>query len=177
MKKIITILLALAMAVTMSVSIFAETMDVGTKDIEVKAKYTNSMVAPKVVSVDVTWGKMEFTYTVGGTADWDPTTHDYVANTSAQWTAEGNEITVTNHSNIGIQAGFAFTADKNQKGLTGSFSSETLTLPTAAGRSNIHDPALTAATSFKLEGALDDTSEDFRTVGHITVTISEHTEG
>lgn len=177
MKKIITAILTLTMAAAMSTTAFAETMGSGSKDIEVKAKYTNSMVAPKTYSVDVTWGKMEFTYTVGGTADWDPKTHDYVANTSAQWTKEGNEITVTNHSNIGIQAEFAFTADKNQSGITGSFSNETLTLPTAAGRSNINDPALTDTTAFTLDGVLDSTSEDFRTVGHITVTISEHTEG
>lgn len=47
-------------------------------DIDVNAKYVDSVAAATTISVDVTWEAMEFTYTVSGTKTWDAAKHEYV---------------------------------------------------------------------------------------------------
>lgn len=172
MKKIITIILALAMAATMSTVAFAETVGAGTKDIDVSAKYAGGVTTPTVISVDVTWGDMEFTYNVGGTQDWNAENHQYTANTSAHWTAAGNEIKVTNHSNAAVKATFAFTADEAYNTVTGSFTAQELSLPTAVDKSTT-DSALTKTTALTLGGTIDSSVTNFAKVGKVTVTIAE----
>ena len=110
MKKFVFILLTLALVLVMSTTAFAETIEnnPGSQDIDVSAKYVDSVSAPTKYSVDVTWGAMEFTYTVSGTKTWDPETHTYTTSTQPTWTASGNTITVTNHSNTDITASFTF---------------------------------------------------------------------
>ena len=78
MKKLFTILLAVAMLASMSVTAFAAddtvTTDGGSKDISVNAKYVDGVFTPDVISADIEWGAMEFTYSVGGTKVWDAKT-------------------------------------------------------------------------------------------------------
>ena len=104
MKKTISVLLALVLILAMSTTAFAATIESspGSQDIDVNAKYVDGVSAPTKYSVDVSWGAMEFTYTVSGTKTWDPETHTYTASTQPAWTASGNTITVTNHSNTDI---------------------------------------------------------------------------
>ena len=102
LKKFAAVTLALMLIVTLAVSVSAEPVSgkTGSKTIDVNARYTSGALTPKVYSVDVTWGKMEFTYSVSGTREWNPETHEYADKTSAGWKAEGNDVTVVNHSNI-----------------------------------------------------------------------------
>ncbi len=127
LKKIVTILFALVLILTMSITAFAATIEnsPGSQDIDVNAKYVDGVSVPTSYSVDVTWGAMEFTYTVSGTKTWDPETHTYTASTQPAWTASGNTITVTNHSNTDITASFAFSALTAYDTVTGSFSNTT----------------------------------------------------
>lgn len=173
MKKIITILLALVLFPAMSTTAFAATIESnsGSQDIDVNAKYVDDVSVPTRYSVDVTWGAMEFTYTVSGTKTWDPETHTYTASTQPAWTASGNTITVTNHSNTGITASFAFSALTAYNTVTGSFSSTILKLPTAEGKA-VNDAALTGETSLTLGGTLASDITVFTNVGTVTVTIS-----
>ena len=173
MKKFVFILLTLALVLVMSTTAFAETIEnnPGSQDIDVSAKYVDSVSAPTKYSVDVTWGAMEFTYTVSGTKTWDPETHTYTTSTQPAWTASGNTITVTNHSNTDITASFAFSALTAYNTVTGSFSSASLTLPTAEGKA-VNDAVLTGQTSFTLGGTLASDITDFTNVGTVIVTIS-----
>ncbi len=62
------------------------------------------------VQVNISWGAMSFKYTDG---DWNPDDHSY---DDGRWepTANGaNEITVTNNSNVAVNAGFSFTPVNN----------------------------------------------------------------
>ena len=173
MKKFVFILLTLALVLVMSTTAFAETIEnnPGSQDIDVSAKYVDSVSAPTKYSVDVTWGAMEFTYTVSGTKTWDPETHTYTASTQPAWTASGNTITVTNHSNTDITASFAFSALTAYNTVTGSFSSTSLTLPTAEGKA-VNDAVLTGKTSLTLGGTLASDITVFTNGGTVIVTIS-----
>ena len=173
MKKFVFILLTLALVLVMSTTAFAETIEnnPGSQDIDVSAKYVDSVSAPTKYSVDVTWGAMEFTYTVSGTKTWDPETHTYTASTQSAWTAGGNTITVTNHSNTDITASFAFSALTAYNTVTGSFSSTSLMLPTAEGKA-VNDAVLTGKTSLTLGGTLASDITVFTNVGTVIVTIS-----
>ena len=173
MKKFVFILLTLALVLVMSTTAFAETIEnnPGSQDIDVSAKYVDSVSAPTKYSVDVTWGAMEFTYTVSGTKTWDPETHTYTASTQPAWTASGNTITVTNHSNTDITASFAFSALTAYNTVTGSFSSTSLMLPTAEGKA-VNDAVLTGKTSLTLGGTLASDITVFTNVGTVIVTIS-----
>ena len=173
MKKFVFILLTLALVLVMSTTAFAETIEnnPGSQDIDVSAKYVDSVSAPTKYSVDVTWGAMEFTYTVSGTKTWDPETHTYTASTQPAWTASGNTITVTNHSNTDITASFAFSALTAYNTVTGSFSSASLTLPTAEVKA-VNDAVLTGKTSLTLGGTLASDITVFTNVGTVIVTIS-----
>ena len=90
---------------------------------------------------------MEFTYTVSGTKTWNPATHAYATIIQPAWSASGNTITVTNHSNTG------------------------LTLPTAEGKA-VNDAVLTGKTSLTLGGTLASDITVFTNVGTVIVTIS-----
>ena len=173
MKKFVFILLTLALVLVMSTTAFAETIEnnPGSQDIDVSAKYVDSVSAPTKYSVDVTWGAMEFTYTVSGTKTWDPETHTYTASTQPAWTASGNTITVTNHSNTDITASFAFSALTAYNTVTGSLSSTSLMLPTAEGKA-VNDAVLTGKTSLTLGGTLASDITVFTNVGTVIVTIS-----
>ena len=173
MKKFVFILLTLALVLVMSTTAFAETIEnnPGSQDIDVSAKYVDSVSAPTKYSVDVTWGAMEFTYTVSGTKTWDPETHTYTASTQPAWTASGNTITVTNHSNTDITASFAFSALTAYNTVTGSFSSTSLMLPTAEGKA-VNDAVLTGKTSLTLGGTLASDITVFTNVGTVIVTSS-----
>lgn len=173
MKKFVSILLTLVLVLTMSTNAFAATIESspGSQDIDVNAKYVDGVSVPTRYSVDVSWGAMEFTYTVSGTKTWDPETHTYTASTQPAWTAGGNTITVTNHSNTDITASFAFSALNDYNTVTGSFSSTSLTLPTAEGKA-VNDAVLTGKTSLTLGGSLASDITVFTNVGTVIVTIS-----
>ena len=118
MKKIITLVLALVMIMSMSVTAFAAESE-ATNDgksntsITVTGKYVASE-PEAVISVDISWGAMEFTYSEGSKGTWSPTNHQYENATEAGWNVTGNTITLTNHSNVPVNATFSFTkADEN----------------------------------------------------------------
>ena len=97
MKKLFTILLAVAMLASMSVTAFAAddtvTTDGGSKDISVNAKYVDGVSTPDVISADIEWGAMEFTYSVGGVKVWDAQNHQYtVTDATGGWSENGKPV-------------------------------------------------------------------------------------
>ena len=176
MKKLLTSALAIALSLSLCVPAFAAestvTEDGGNQSIDVNAKYNDSIQTPTVYHVDLTWGAMEFTYTVSGTKTWEAEKHSYAVNTSGEWTATGNEITVTNHSNTGIKADFTYAEATGFDTVTGSFSQSSLTLPTAEGKETT-DAALTGKTTLTLGGTLASDKTVSTKVGTVTVAISK----
>ena len=66
MKKIISLILAMVMVLSLSVTAFAAELDGANKseDIDVSAKYVDGVTGGTVYSVDVSWGAMEFRLTL-----------------------------------------------------------------------------------------------------------------
>lgn len=188
MKKLLTILLAVAMLATMSLSAFAATElttspsnnnGAGEYDIGVKAKYVDGISTGETVSVDIEWGKMEFTYSVGGTKEWNADSHTYtVKDPTAAWTESGNTITLTNHSNVDVKATFTYTDNENK--LTGSFTYDNdktadingaISLTKATENDTVNVDKVNA--TLKLTGTPDNTLTDFTKVGKVTVKIAK----
>ena len=71
---------------------------------------------PVIISVDITWGDLSFTYSDG---TWNPDTHTY---DGAGWNVDeegGNSITVDNTGNTGVNVSYAY--QNAETGITGSF--------------------------------------------------------
>ena len=168
MKKFAVVALALMLMATQLVLASAEGLGNRTQD--VKAKYSGGAAEPEVYSVDVTWGKMEFTYSVGGTRTWNPATHLYDENVTAGWTEDGNGITVVNHSNAEVN--FAFTAQDAAgfEAIALNFDTPPAILPRAVHTTYAAAPAHTITVT--PSGALTDDTTAGTVIGTITVTLS-----
>ena len=136
--------------------------------------YVPGSTAAEVISVDVSWGKMEFTYkdAVGGS--WNAAEHDYVGDAPAFWSCapDANKITVTNHSNTAIEAQLAFAATSGLD-ITGSFTENYgLTendgvIPLDTAVTTTFDTAPKAIVYFNVAGTIGASGK----LGDITITI------
>lgn len=84
----------------------------GSTDIVINGAYQAGADAGEVISVDIAWEAMDFTYTAPSKGIWNAAEHKYEYATPGMWRAtSGTEpkITVTNHSNVPVKVGFAFT--------------------------------------------------------------------
>lgn len=170
MKKIIALVLAVALIMSMGIAAFAAELDNGTKD--VTATYTKGTASDVIYSVDVTWGSMEFNYTAPAQGTWNPESHSYDdAETAGRWSYEtdANKITVTNHSNSEVTVGLSYTAKEGYEAVKGAFDKAALTLPTAVGTEV--EAAPSAAAYLTLAGDLEAAPEG--AVGTVTVTLNK----
>jgi hypothetical protein len=173
MKKTISILLVLVLALCASIPAFAaDTITTGggsaTKD--VKATYQPGDT-PTIYSVDITWGSMEFTYTDASKGTWDPETHQYKGATEATWSCENdaNKITVTNHSNAGIKAVLGYTSGEGFSEINGNFSKDSYTLRSAEGTTRGNAPSYDFYLT--LSGSLNESALENTVIGTVTITI------
>ena len=162
------------MALSLSVTAFAATND-GTQDTEitVNGTYTPGTTADEIISADIAWDAMDFTYTGASQGTWNPVTHAYEGAIEGGWSDNTPAITVTNHSNVAINATLDFTPAVD--GVVGTFTEESgtendniLELATAEGTTLENAPTATA--NFGISGAAIDAD---KTLGTITVTIAK----
>ena len=131
---------------------------------------TVTVAKSTVISVDVTWGSMEFTYNVG---DWDPDTHQY----EGGWTCDEdeNKITVTNNSNIAIDVTCEYTKAQDYDWINGSFTvdGQTPTFPFTLDELEEGGTPDSRYVYLTLESEKPD-EEIQGQVGTVTVSIDEH---
>ena len=174
MKKTLSIILALVMALSLSVTAFAATNDGSSPtDITVNGTYTPGTAADEKISVDIAWEAMDFTYTAESQGTWNPATHAYDGATAGGWSDNTPVITVKNHSNVAVNATLGFKADV--AGVVGTFTEASgtendsvLELATAVGTEAANAPTATA--NFGISGAAIDAD---KTLGTITVTVAK----
>ncbi len=179
MKKLFTIVLAVIMMMATATSAFAaagsETSNGGETSFSVNARYSDSVGCPTVVSVKVEWGVMEFTYSVGGTWDWDATTHTYTNNEVAHWSADGNTVSVTNHSNVDVDVEFNYEPVSGNS-LVGSFAFDKTAnnnkVALSAGELNNPNGADRVVATLTLSGTLAESVTESTQVGTVTVKIT-----
>ena len=118
MKRFFTMLAAvLALVICMTFTAFAETNTItideenGTTDITVSGTFESGFVAEEIISVDLSWGSMSFTYHDTDEGEWDEEHHVYEGANAAYWDCEddANKIAITNHSNTAVEAQLSFT--------------------------------------------------------------------
>ena len=73
-----------------------------------------------VISVDILWDSMNFTYTDGSAGTWNPDTHAYEGATQGTWSTDKAGITVANHSDSAVETSFSFAANSGVN-VTGTF--------------------------------------------------------
>ena len=166
MKKLLTGVLALALAASMAVPAFAETTTGGDSSIQVTGEYRDGAASPETIAADITWEDMTFNYTEGEKT-WNPETHQ-VDQADGTWSGGAKAITVTNHSNVGIMAKFAFAPNGD---IVGSFTKDStptdqLTLATAGSTEVAAAP--TGTVNFAITGG---TITQSGKLGTITVYI------
>lgn len=138
-------------------------------EIDVTAKYKGALETPDVYNVNIEWGAMEFVYTEKGVNVWNPDIHEYQLSVQKAWTASGNTVTVTNHSNQPVTATLLFQADAGYESVKASLDKTVMKLDTAVGTSVEEAPADTAVLT--VDGTLDSSVREFTTVGRITVSL------
>ena len=175
MKKFLASAFAFALAISTSVTAFAANTDTndGTKgtDITVNGTYQAAETTADVISVDIAWDAMDFTYTAPSKGTWNASTHEYENATEGGWAATSGtdpKITVTNHSNVSVDASFDFATAVD--GLNGSFTKSALVLDSAEGTELSNAP--TDETTFSVSGAAIDAN---KSLGTITVTVNTGT--
>ena len=160
-----------------ALSIFCElgTPAAGNEDreITVNGSFVPGTAADEIISVDVAWEAMDFTYTGASQGTWNPVTHAYEGAIEGGWSDNTPAITVTNHSNVAVNATLSFTA--NVTGVVGTFTEASgtandnvLNLATAEGTEVANAPTATA--NFGISGAAIDAN---KALGTITVTIAK----
>ena len=174
MKKTISITMAFALVATLSTAAFAAVADDADikKDIGVNAKYVEDIKTSKTISADVVWGEMEFTYSVNGTKTWNAKTHEYDIDTKCEWSAKGNDISVTNLSISDIDVDFTYEPLDKYSFVKGEFTYDEVTIPTAENKA-VDDEILTISTDLTLSGGLSSDVTDLTKVGNVAVTIAE----
>ena len=185
MKRLLSILIVSVLVFSVTATVHAAddgpvTTDGGSKDISVNAKYVDGVSTPDVISADIEWGAMEFTYSVGGTKVWDAQNHQYtVTDATGGWSENGNNVKVTNHSNVDVKATFTY-APESGNTLTGAFTYDngktadsTGEVSLAAGVEGQVNAADYVTAALKLSGTPSSTMTDFTKVGTITVEITK----
>ena len=143
------------------------------REITVNGSFVPGTAADEIISVDVAWEAMDFTYTGASQGTWNPANHTYEGATEGGWSNNTPAITVTNHSNVAVNATLGFTA--NVTGVVGTFTEASgtendnvLELATAEGTAVADAP--TASANFGISGAAIDAD---KALGTITVTIAK----
>ena len=176
MKKLISLILALVMVMSLSVTAFAYETNNGSEatTINVKGTFKTAGAAGEKISVDVAWEGMEFTYTEGSAGEWLPGEHKYAEDGEGAWSTNKGTVTVTNHSNVAVTATLNFESAVN--GVVGTFTEasgtendKVLELATAVNTTVAGAPKATA--EFGISGSA--ITESKKTLGTITVTIAK----
>lgn len=170
MKKWISAALSAAMLLSPVVAA-AETVTgvPGSTDIDVNGQYSDGTETVDVYSVDVEWGSMAFIYSVSGSKTWNPETHAFDASTTGSWIANGNEVTVTNHSSKPVMAEFSFQALSDYTDLTARFDPASFDL--LSGTETTRETADNKKTTLTLDGSLPASLAQFTKIGTVTVTL------
>lgn len=195
MKKIISLILALTLVLSLATVVSAEDQTFnGAGEYTFTNKTTPTNVPPYEASGDVKvtvtgainpvyyvkveWKDLSFTYSNAGT-QWDPESHTYSTVTGGWSAAIENAVRVTNHSNADLICTFALKNDVADDGINVTVSNLTpTTMKSAAdvalGSENVNSAAF-ASTNVSVSGTPDRTwinDNQTHVVATVTATIS-----
>ncbi len=172
MKKLLSLLLALTLVLSLSIpALAADTVGQNqSKDIPVTAKTTSDSVDTSIYSVDISWDDMTFTYASSTTRTWNPADHTYTTSNEGGWNKTTAAVKVVNHSNSDVAVTVAY-APVGDTGVTGTLDITSDTL--AAGVENKYAEADSGIYTLTISGTPNAAvSETGVQIGTITVTIA-----
>lgn len=120
----------------------------------------------QVISVDITWGELSFTYSDG---TWNPDTHTY---DGAGWNVDeegGNSIKVENTGNTDVNVTYEYKAEET--GITGSFTDGENPVSTPVAL-----PANNSSTVYLILAGKPGKELEKAIIGSVTVTIGGESE-
>ncbi len=184
MKKFLSIMLALAMVMSLSVTAFAADMDLsegnGSEQVVVKGEYVKG---DNVYAVQLEWGSLEFTYTEAGLTYFDTNSNIWQTSGEGTWatTTPGTSdiITCTNLSSQAMGFYLTFTGDSG-KGVSATFTGAGIdtmgnfSLPAAVNGSAAPSMTATVVPSYDGTGTFN-TQTTMSQMGYITVTVAPDT--
>lgn len=186
MKKIALIAICLLLAAAMSLPALAQSSDTVTEEstyrIPVNGTSEPGQQRTDVISVDITWDAMAFSFTEQSAGTWDPVNHKYVGVVTADqagWSKDRKQIKVVSNSNIpvvsalqfekaqGVPSGTKCEFFENSDSTTALASDRlTVTMPSSEGLTGADVPSM--AVYFGVSG--DQLSES-GTLGNIAIKI------
>ena len=166
MKKLVSLTLALALILSLSITAFAADQG-GSKD--VTAIYQSTTTEEDIYNVDLNWGDLTFTYTETVEKTWNAADHSYDVVTNGSWDKTETTIKVTNHSNVAVDVAMSVTPVAGT-GVNVTLTGGNATL--AAGVEGAYDTAESVTGTLTISGTPNATvTEAGVKVGEITVTI------
>lgn len=142
---------------------------IGSREIDVKAKYAVASTTPASYSVDLRWTDMTFTYTREDTHIWDPLTHTYKTGSKSGWDRTRGSVTVTNHSNVAVQVTVEYLPEPNT-GIKGVLKNASAKLKAGAVGDYAGADSMTATLS--ISGTPESTvSPEGTKIGKLRITI------
>lgn len=153
-----------------SLCVFAATAsEVGSREIDVNAKYKTVSKAPAIYSVDLAWSDMTFTYTQEETLTWNAKDHSYKSKSSGKWDKTKGTITVTNHSNVDVQVTITYTPLEDT-GITGTLRNGSRKLK--AGKEGDYEGADSMTATLTIKGTPTEAVTEKKTkIGSLKITI------
>lgn len=175
MKKIIPAILVLVLLITMSSTAFASdtTETEPGNSHEVLATFEEGNVSKTIVSVDISWNKMSFTYNGASEPVWDALKHQYVGEaTEAGWAPSDATITITNHSNTVLQANISYSSESAYSGIRMHFTDAAPYIGSAHTAEEGAGTPCEVTVKAIPDGELPAETEDNTRIGTITVKVT-----
>lgn len=172
MKKLIALLLVIAMVMGVSITASATTVEApGDVNMDVTGSYVAGYESNGIVyCVDIAWENLDFTYYAEKGAVWNPETLKYSNVEKAHWAEGTGTITVTNRSNTKITAVPEYTPEDGYQNANMSF--DTALLRVASAESGTAQSGTITVTPSGYLPAMEESA----TIGVITITIAQDTD-
>ena len=174
MKKILAVILTVAMLSMLCMATVVADSGIGDSSADVFIKVDENVVIHQY-SVDVEFGDMHFIY--GASATWDSELHDYIFSENAVWMPESqnsDRILLRNHSDSPVTYTTSFDA------ISDKYGDIALTASPASGQIDKCPIKATDAPEqsliISLDGAPETFTEDFVSLAKVTVTIAKVNE-
>lgn len=181
MKKSIALILILALMVAMSATVSATeaTENVSGNSQEVLASYEEGTQDKTIISVDISWEQMSFTYKGESVPTWNAEEHRYEGEaTEAGWAPGQGIITISNNSNAVLQALISYTQESAYGDVQMSFTDNAPYIGSAYTDDNMDAEGEVCGTPCRVTvkaipmGTLPKETVDNTRIGAITITLN-----
>lgn len=181
MKKLISLALILMLILSISATALAANVETnnGTTSQDVCAVYSIGDTGTEVISVEIEWKDMSFTYKGASQPQWDVTSHSY-SGTAVEtgWEQSSATITLTNHSNVIIQTDISYDAAAGFPDTSMSFTAGSPYIGSAYTANEGEGTPCSITIHAIPAGTIPETTTQRSTIGSITVKVtSAFTEG